>query len=365
MKINDLMKRTTVFMVIFAAAAVAAVCVYSSNKIAVVAESEQGQTITTTKSKEDEADSSRKLLFSEDEKKSSYLCIPLEDSIRVGDITTENHYMDDQLWVGLKGASSAYYDEAKLSGSHSRIKDAYRVMSGDKLWLKFDLDGVYEYKSVYENGGLYIEFVQPHEKYDRIVVIDAAYGKVNGSSDLQYSDGRDEVTLAIAQDLEKLLEDTDIRVYYTRMGASSPGEEKRVSLANAVKADMLIRIEVGDDSDSKVYGTQTIYNSAYFIPGFGSVELADMLERQSVTSLNGKAIGLKAAGTGDYVISHAQVPAAAIKIGYMTNVQEKRLLERDDYRQKAADGIYKAIINCCKLQDESRDETSDSSETGR
>ena len=358
MKQNELIKKTSILMCVFAAIAIAAICYYSSHKIVVVAESEQGQTINVTKSGNTDKDKGDKLLFDENTENSSYLCIPLEDSIRAGNIITENHYMDDQLWIGLKGASSSFYDTKKLSGQCSEIKDAYRVAEGDTLWMKFDLNSVYEYKSVYENGSLYVEFVPPHEKYSRVIVVDAAYGRVSGNTDQpEQTDSRSEITLGIVTDLKKMLDDTDVRVYYTRLSQASPGEEKRVSLANAVKADMLIRIEVGDDDDSKVYGTQTIYNSSYFIPGFGSVELADTLERQTVTAISGKAIGLVASTDDDYVISHARVPAAGVKIGYMTNAQEQRLLERDDYQQKAADGIYKAIMSCYKTLDESSDET--------
>ncbi len=362
MEQNSLMKKTTVLICVFAAIAVAVICYYSSHKTVVVAESEQGQTITVAQDDTSSAEKDNKLLFSKDNGKSSYLCIPLEDSVRAGDIITENHYMDDQLWIGLRGATTSYYKTADLSGQHSEIQNAYYMSEGDRLWLKFNLNGIYEYKSVYEDGRLYIEFVPPHEKYDRIVVIDAAYGKLAGTAGdgTQKTDkgtSRAEITLHIMQDLKEMLDNSDIRVYYTRMSAQSSGEEKRVELANAVKADMLIRIEVGEDPDSKVYGTQTLYNSNYFIPGFGSVELADLLERSVSTSISGKALGLKAASEDDYVISHAKVPAAAIKIGYITNAQEYKLLEREDYQKKVADGIYQAIADAYKDQSESSTET--------
>jgi N-acetylmuramoyl-L-alanine amidase len=352
---DSLLKKTTVLMCIFAAAAIAVICYYSSHKIVVVAESEQGQTINVAQADTANAEKDNRLTFSKDSAKTSYMCIPLEDNIRAGDIITENHYMDDQLWIGLRGATAAYYKTAQLSGRHSQVKDAYFMSEGEKLWLKFNLDNIYEYKSIFEGGKLYIEFVPPHEKYDKIVVIDAAYGRVpGGTADKQQRSGsdvsRDEITLRIMQDLKAMLDDSDIRVYYTRMSAQSSGEEKRVQLANAVKADMLIRIEVGEDSDSKVYGTQTVYNSNYFIPGFGSVELADLLEKNVTASISGKALGLKAASEDDYVVSNARVPAAAVKIGYISNAQECKLLEHDDYQEKIADGIYQAITAAYKEQ---------------
>ncbi|MDR0219862.1 MAG: N-acetylmuramoyl-L-alanine amidase, partial [Lachnospiraceae bacterium] len=80
------------------------------------------------------------------------------------------------------------------------------------------------------------------------------------------------------------------------------------------------------------------------IPSFGSVELANLLETEVVTSIRGKAVGLKPATANDYVISNATVPAAAIKVGYLTNAQEAILLGREDYIEKIALGIYNAIV---------------------
>ena len=52
------------------------------------------------------------------------------------------------------------------------------------------------------------------------------------------------------------MDGTDIKVYYTRMDDSAPSDENRIDLINAVKADMMIRIEVNEDEDTKVYGTE-------------------------------------------------------------------------------------------------------------
>jgi N-acetylmuramoyl-L-alanine amidase len=45
----------------------------------------------------------------------------------------------------------------------------------------------------------------------------------------------------------------------------------------------------------------------------------------------------------DAVISGATVPAAAVRVGYLTNSQEFALLQREDYIEKIAEGIYQTI----------------------
>ena len=107
---------------------------------------------------------------------------------------------------------------------------------------------------------------------------------------------------------------------------------------------MFIGIGVNAGEDSSIYGTETVYNGDYFIPGFGSVELADFLEKEVVTSIKGKALGLTEATESDYTIRNATVPAALIRVGYITNKQEATLLVRDEYVDKIATGIYRAIM---------------------
>jgi N-acetylmuramoyl-L-alanine amidase len=178
--------------------------------------------------------------------------------------------------------------------------------------------------------------------YDRIIVIDSAYGGSDTgivANDLHEKD----IVLNITMRLKELLDETDYKVYYTRLDDNNLSEEKRVRVANNTKADMLIRIQADGDDDSMVNGTTAIYNENFFIPRFGSIELADILEREVVLSIRGKALGLTPATAYDYVIGNATVPAAAIKVGYLTNAQEAILLNRDDYIEKIAVGIFNAI----------------------
>ena len=72
--------------------------------------------------------------------------------------------------------------------------------------------------------------------------------------------------------------------------------------------------------------------------------MADLLEREVVTAISGKANGLVDSTEDDVVINSAVVPAATIRVGYISNGQEAILLNRDDYIQKIADGIFQAIM---------------------
>ncbi|MBQ9334432.1 MAG: N-acetylmuramoyl-L-alanine amidase [Lachnospiraceae bacterium] len=275
---------------------------------------------------------------------SDYLWVPVADGISSSDITIENHYMDRQLWVSIAGGDSAYYGDEYISGNLEGVMYGAVIDDADRIILRFDMDRVYEYNTIFENGVLYIEKMRPREVYDRIVVIDPA-----GYAPSELINHDSLTPARICQDISAklltLLEADGIRVYVTSLDERVAVDDDSLALLTEVHPDMYIRIETSYDEDSKVYGTETVYNGTYFIPGFGSVELADLLEANVTTAIGGKAVGLAEAGENDAVIRKATVPAATIKVGYYTNTQENILLNRDDYRSRIAEGIAAAIAS--------------------
>lgn len=291
--------------------------------------------------------SGNRIHIDRDSENTNYFCVPIPPQVRVEEVTIENHYMDRQLWVSIEPdkmqEEDTFYETNGVYGNCEKVVDGQFEVERKRICLRFQLTDVFEYRSIFEDNTLYIEFVPPKEVYEKIVVIDPAYGREETGAATEKIAAKD-ITLQVAKALKEKLDKTDIKVYYTRMDDSNPAAENRVGLAEAAKADMLIRIEVGSAESSKQYGTEAVYNGRFFIPGFGSVELADLLEREVVTAISGKANGLIEASPGDRVISEATVPAAAIRVGYLTNGQESILLQREDYIQRIAEGIYQTIL---------------------
>lgn len=344
------MKNTVVLCSLFVAAAMGVMLHYCANKLVVVADLAQDEVVQAAESEPEDAsgqESGNRIDIDRNSQKTNYFCVPIPPEVRVEEVTVENHYMDRELWVSIEpekmSGQEAFYESHGVYGLCENVVDGHFEVEKKRICLRFRLTDVYEYRSIFEENTLYIEFVPPKEVYDKIVVIDPAYGREDTGAVTDTVAAKD-ITLNIAKALKAKLDETDIKVYYTRMDDSNPEAAYRVRLAEATKADMLIRIEVGSDKNSKQYGTETVYNSQFFIPGFGSVELADLLEREVVTAISGKAGGLLEAGENDTVINEATVPAAAVKVGYLTNGQEAILLQREDYIQRIAEGIYQTIV---------------------
>lgn len=344
---SDLMKKAALFGMLFFVAAMGIMIGLSIKKGADLKKEQQQKEQEASARKENEAYT---LTFVIGEADTSYLRIPVPEGCAAEEIEVENHYMDRELYVLIPGAEESFYREKAISGNREKIVRGIFEPDQKGIKLKFQLTGMFEYRTILENNDLYISFLNPGEVYDRIVVIDPACGGMNAGHE-QGEIREKDISLQIAAKLKEKLDKTDIKVYYTRMDDANPGEEIRVSLANDAKADMYIRIQADASEDSSLYGITAVYNGDFFIPGFGSIELADCLEKEVVTSVSGKALGLSEAKAEEYAVRHAMVPAAAIKVGCITNEQEAALLVREEYQDKIAEGIYNAILKALEETD--------------
>lgn len=358
MQQNGLMKSTLVYCVLFVAAAMSVMLYYAATKTVHVADLAQDEVVRPAVQEEGAPTVPTKgneIVINRGGQNTNYFCIPMPESVKAEEVVLENHYMDKELWVSISTEQTkdyeAFYRTGSVYGNCENVADGRFEAEEDRVCLRFSLNGVYEYRSIFEDHTLYVEFVPSKEVYEKIIVIDPAYG---GEEHGVAVDGilSKKITLDVAKALKTMFDESDIKVYYTRMDDSNPAAADRVELAAATRADMLIRIEVSGDENSKLYGTSAVYNSKFFIPGFGNVELADLLEREVVTSISGKACGLIESSAEDQVVNSTTVPAAAIRVGYLTNSQEAILLQREDYIKRIAEGIYNAVVKAYEQREE-------------
>lgn len=356
MRHNNLMKSTLVYCILFVAAAMSVMLYYAATRKPGVPElaheeikppvHSDGGTASSAPLRENEIAVDRSV------QNTNYFCVPMPEAVKAEEVVLENHYMEKELCVCVSSDKAADYGEFyranSVYGNCGNVTDGCFESEEGRLRLRFSLTGVYEYRSIFEDHILYVEFVPPKEMYEKVVVVDPAYGGGEHGVTVEGVMSKD-ITVGVAKALKDLFDESGIKVYYTRMDDSNPDASLRAGLAEETKADMMIRIEVSGDENSKVYGTAAVYNSRFFIPGFGNVELADLLEREVVTSISGKANGLVEAAETDEVINSTTVPAAAIRVGYLTNSQEAILLQREDYINRIAEGIYNAVVKAYEL----------------
>lgn len=338
---QKLLKRTTIYCFVFFIIAMAGMFYYDANKIIVIADS---SAITAGNDGEENGFSTQyQLLMKSDVSGKNRFEIPLESSIMAEDVQIQNHYVEKELWIGLKGATTEFYSKEYVTGNLENVSCGGYDVLDEILWIKLAMNDVFEFESTMNNGKLTIQMDKPKDVYEKIVVIDAGHG----GEDKGHINGRlceKDIALDILLLLQEKLKDSEIKVYYTRTDDTNVDNKKCVELANNVKADMFISIHTSFSEDINVSGVTTNYNSKYFIQEFDSIALADKLERSVAGATGANALGLFEATKEDVLLKEAKVPVAQINVGYLSNEAESALLHEEEYKKMIADGIYTAIV---------------------
>lgn len=272
-------------------------------------------------------------------------------------VTIESDYRNKTIRIQIAKQPEAVLTEEYFYQNPVRYCAALQDMEIEEdentitLWAEFASGFEWEMKFEEQAGERYlnIQLVRPRDKYEKIVVLDAGHG---GTDDGNVIRGEDETIILSEKELAfsvvgkagGLLEKEGVQVYYTRCAEDNPSDEERVSLANEVQADMFISVHLDSSEDTSLYGMRTIYNETYFIPDFASADLAYLLLEKVAASTNEKAIGFEPASGESVLIQNAMVPVTQLNIGYLSNRQEQKLLEREDYVQRIAEGICEAVL---------------------
>jgi len=244
--------------------------------------------------------------------------------------------MYQKLEIVLSGATAEFFRKQQISGEVSALRNAYFVADGKNIDIFLSFSDVYECNSRLSGSMLKINLQQPEQLYDKVVVLD---DRTNSNVN---EDTRRTVN-GIASSVKKSLAAAGIRVYETASSEDEISDKSVIFLTNHIPADLYIGISVGNAPDDRdKFGTYAEYNGVYFMPQISNAGLADMLEREVVTAVSGKADGLQQCSK-DSILNSIQVPAAVLYAGYISSNQESGLLKQDSYQNVIAGGICKAV----------------------
>ena len=282
-------------------------------------------------------------------------CIPLSQEIRPENVSMENRYSNRSLWIYIQGGSQDFYKDNSVFGDVSHVLEGCSEPWEDGIILKLEMDRVMEYRSTLEGNTLTIAYSKPHDTYDFVVVLDPA----GGGSDLGAEGGslkEKDLTLEIARLVQRQFGLQDVRLYLTRTEDADVELQDRVGLADAVDADLYIRISAWvDEEHPESYGILGSYNDVYFIPGYGNTELADTVTKAVTIAACNRAAGLVPADR-DSVLRSIRTTAMEIAVGNLANTEEETLLEQEFYREKLAAGILDAVQEACEAIGQLRNE---------
>ncbi|MGZ4414339.1 MAG: N-acetylmuramoyl-L-alanine amidase family protein [Gaiellaceae bacterium] len=169
-----------------------------------------------------------------------------------------------------------------------------------------------------------------------------------GSSEQKIKDGggtagEAPVALAIALRTRALLKRDGYRVAMTRTGSTyAGGNIERARFCNSRHASLMIRIHADGATDSSLHGVKTLVPALH--RGWtddiyaSSVRAARKVQAAVVRQTGARNLGLvqRSDLTG---FNWANVPAILVETGFMTNPNERRLVQSAPYQLKIARGL--------------------------
>ncbi|WP_378952033.1 N-acetylmuramoyl-L-alanine amidase [Pelosinus sp. sgz500959] len=184
----------------------------------------------------------------------------------------------------------------------------------------------------------------------KIIVVDAGHGGIDPGANRPGVLEKD-INLAIALQLKNILNDYGAKVVLSRQADIELSTEcdnqkvrgryrrdltARVEMAEESDADLFISIHANAVSNTKRQGAEVFY----YDKSKNGKALSNSIQAELVKVAKATPIP----NTADYfVLRRNKIPAALIEVGYITNMQERSLLQSPEHQRKLAEAIAKGI----------------------
>lgn len=178
----------------------------------------------------------------------------------------------------------------------------------------------------------------------KIVVIDAGHGGDDPGAVGYNSSGKavayeSHINLAIALLVGEKLEQSGVRVVYTRDKDEYITLQGRSELANNIECDMFVSIHCNSIENASINGTQVYYHPASEI---GTV-LAENIYN-NVVEMTGLSPKKTQNGSHLYVIRTTSSPAVLVETAFISNESDRNYLLSKSGQETMAEAIFQGII---------------------
>ena len=276
--------------------------------------------------------------------------LTLPQNVTSSAVEINNNYVNRTINIKIKGIGKDYFQKFPIRGNSDNIVDVTYNSENLVGLIQITTDDVFEVSMTSEGENIYFDFVDPHEIYDYVVVIDAGHGgNVPGATKQGVCEK--DINLDIVLELKKYFDacDKNIGVYYTRIDDTNPSFANRVGLANDTDADLFISVHNNSTASgrmSSINGTEVMYEAG------DSTGESKKFAQMCLSNLLGE-LGTKSKGivVGDevYIIRMSKPPVALVEVGFMTNQKELDNLQEQEYQNKAALAIYNSVLQYLNL----------------
>lgn len=186
------------------------------------------------------------------------------------------------------------------------------------------------------------------------IVVDAGHGGRDDGCSGKNGTKESEINLKIAKVLKNNLETLGIRVVMTRSDGNGlyssnatnfkqSDMDKRMEIIRSAKPDMVISIHQNSYTDESLRGAQAFYQEN----DETSKGFAESIQSQLINILNTPRLE---SNKGDYyILKESELPAVIVECGYLTNAEEEKLLNTEDYQNKVAYAIMCGVVKYFEL----------------
>ena len=189
----------------------------------------------------------------------------------------------------------------------------------------------------------------------KVIIIDAGHGRPRRAVQQKTGTSEAEINLKIALKVQNLLEQAGSTVILTRsdendihsVDKKTLREQKvsdiknRVKIGNESEADIFVSIHLNKIPEKQYWGWQTFFKKE----NEKGQKLANSIQKglNETIQKENKRESLKIENI--YIIDHVEIPTTIVECGFLSNEQEKQLLETEEYQTKLAWGIYIGIMD--------------------
>lgn len=186
----------------------------------------------------------------------------------------------------------------------------------------------------------------------KVILIDAGHGGIDPGGNRPGVKEKD-LNLALALQLKTVLHASGAKVVLSREADEDlSGKCDNARIKSRYRRDLAARLEMAEESDADIFisihantssnkqrrGVETFYDGK----SPSGKALADAIHTQ-LLKVTQSAPQTEPADF--FVLRRNKVPASLIEIGYITNPQEKTLLQSQEHRHKLAEAITQGIID--------------------
>ncbi len=191
-----------------------------------------------------------------------------------------------------------------------------------------------------------------------IIVIDAGHGGMDGGAVGTTGILEKDINLSIAKKLQKIAETNGKKVIMTRTDDQSLSTTDSAKIRNQKRSDLEYRKNLLEENSSAIFisihlnkfpqesvkGAQVFYAN-----NDKSRSLANIIQKSIKNNIDAENNRVtKPSPENIYIFKNCKSTAIIVECGFLSNIQEEKLLSTEKYQQKIAEAIYKGIYEFIK-----------------